>query len=73
MFFPTVLGTALYSAYTTLRLMQLQLFGCGAVAQVTTTQDEKGQYLSINLGFALGTTFGVFVSRGVSGKRLNKS
>lgn len=35
---------------------------------MTTTQDTKGQYLSINLGFALGVTFGVFVSRGVSGK-----
>lgn len=53
--------------------MKLQLFGCGAVAQVTTTQDKKGQYLSINLGFALGATFGVFVSRGVSGRRLCKS
>ncbi|KAM3858159.1 aquaporin-10b [Diretmus argenteus] len=47
------------------------LFGCGSVAQVTTTQDKKGQYLSINLGFALGTTFGVLVSGGVSGAHLN--
>ncbi|KAF3834069.1 hypothetical protein F7725_025273 [Dissostichus mawsoni] len=47
------------------------LFGCGSVAQVTTTEDKKGQYLSINLGFALGVTFGVFVSRGVSGAHLN--
>ncbi|KAM7384424.1 hypothetical protein PAMA_011667 [Pampus argenteus] len=49
----------------------LILFGCGSVAQVTTTQNQKGQYLSINLGFALGVTFGVFVSRGVSGAHLN--
>ncbi|XP_053303460.1 aquaporin-10b [Pleuronectes platessa] len=49
----------------------LILFGCGSVAQVTTTDDKKGQYLSINLGFALGVTFGVFVSRGVSGAHLN--
>ncbi|KAL3043632.1 hypothetical protein OYC64_003488 [Pagothenia borchgrevinki] len=49
----------------------LILFGCGSVAQVTTTEDKKGQYLSINLGFALGVTFGVFVSRGVSGAHLN--
>ena len=35
---------------------------------MVTTEDQKGQYLSINLGFALGTCFGVFVSRGVSGK-----
>uniref|UniRef100_A0A672Z0M9 Aquaporin 10b n=2 Tax=Sphaeramia orbicularis TaxID=375764 RepID=A0A672Z0M9_9TELE len=49
----------------------LILFGCGSVAQVTTSQDKKGQYLSINLGFALGVTFGVFASRGVSGAHLN--
>ncbi|XP_033831689.1 aquaporin-10b [Periophthalmus magnuspinnatus] len=49
----------------------LILFGCGSVAQVTTTQNQKGQYLSINLGFALGVTFGVYVSRGVSGAHLN--
>lgn len=48
--------------------MRLQLFGCGSAAQVTTTQEKKGQYLSINLGFALGVTFAVFMSRGVSGE-----
>lgn len=49
----------------------LILFGCGSVAQVTTTENQKGQYFSINLGFALGVTFGVYVSRGVSGAHLN--
>ncbi|KAM9737275.1 aquaporin-10b [Menidia menidia] len=49
----------------------LILFGCGSVAQVTTSLEKNGQYLSINLGFALGVTFGVFVSRGVSGAHLN--
>lgn len=47
--------------------MWVQLFGCGSVAQVTTSENKNGQYLSINLGFALGTTFGIYVSRGVSG------
>ncbi|XP_046874837.1 aquaporin-10b isoform X2 [Hypomesus transpacificus] len=47
------------------------LFGCGSVAQVTTSENKNGQYLSINLGFALGTTFGIYVSRGVSGAHLN--
>ncbi|XP_052326596.1 aquaporin-10b isoform X3 [Oncorhynchus keta] len=47
------------------------LFGCGSVAQVTTSENSNGHYLSINLGFALGTTFGVYVSRGVSGAHLN--
>ncbi|KAK7898903.1 hypothetical protein WMY93_019756 [Mugilogobius chulae] len=50
---------------------QTRLFGCGSVAQVTTTQNQKGAYLSINLGFALGVTFGIYVSRGVSGAHLN--
>ncbi|XP_013878909.1 aquaporin-10b [Austrofundulus limnaeus] len=49
----------------------LILFGCGSAAQVTTSGEKNGQYLSINLGFALGVTFGVFVSRGVSGAHLN--
>ncbi|RVE67229.1 hypothetical protein OJAV_G00115380 [Oryzias javanicus] len=49
----------------------LILFGCGSAAQVTTSEERSGQYLSINLGFALGVTFGVFVSRGVSGAHLN--
>ncbi|XP_036423053.1 aquaporin-10b isoform X1 [Colossoma macropomum] len=44
----------------------LILFGCGSVAQVTTSENTKGEYLSINLGFALGTTFGIYVSKGVS-------
>ncbi len=48
-------------------LLSLQLFGCGSVAQVTTSQNTKGEYLSINLGFALGTTFGIYVAKGVSG------
>ncbi|KAM9385682.1 aquaporin-10b [Pholidichthys leucotaenia] len=49
----------------------LILFGCGSVAQVTTSEEKKGQYLSINLGFALGVIFGIYVSRGVSGAHLN--
>ncbi|XP_066531564.1 aquaporin-10b [Hoplias malabaricus] len=49
----------------------LILFGCGSVAQVTTSENTKGEYLSINLGFALGTTFGIYISKGVSGAHLN--
>ncbi|XP_062867184.1 aquaporin-10b [Trichomycterus rosablanca] len=49
----------------------LILFGCGSVAQVTTSENTKGEYLSINIGFALGTTFGIYVSKGVSGAHLN--
>ncbi|XP_051728089.1 aquaporin-10b isoform X2 [Ctenopharyngodon idella] len=49
----------------------LILFGCGSVAQVTTSKNTKGEYLSINLGFALGTTFGIYIAKGVSGAHLN--
>ncbi|MGH0189328.1 UNVERIFIED_CONTAM: hypothetical protein FKN15_034788 [Acipenser sinensis] len=48
-----------------------QIFGCGGVAQVTTSSLTRGEYLSINLAFAFGVTFGVHVSRGVSGAHLN--
>lgn len=67
--FSYYLAKVLHSTNAALHLILLQLFGCGSVAQVTTTQNQKGQYLSINLGFALGVTFGVFLSRGVSGER----
>ncbi|KAF5888840.1 aquaporin-3-like isoform X3 [Clarias magur] len=53
------------------RISSRLLFGCGSVAQVTTSENTKGEYLSINLGFALGTTFGIYVSKGVSGAHLN--
>ncbi|XP_041823209.1 aquaporin-10b [Melanotaenia boesemani] len=54
-----------------LGLYVLILFGCGSAAQVTLSEEKNGHYLSINLGFALGVTFGIFVSRGVSGAHLN--
>ncbi|KAG1971685.1 aquaporin-7 [Pimephales promelas] len=38
---------------------------------VTTSHNTKGDYLSINLGFALGTTFGIYIAKGVSGAHLN--
>lgn len=43
------------------------MFGLGSVAQVVTGQGEFGQYISINLGFALGVTMGVHVGGKVSG------
>lgn len=47
-----------------------QVFGLGSVAQVVTGQGAFGQYLSINLGFALGVAMGVHVGGKVSGMRL---
>lgn len=51
--------------------MVLIVFGCGAVAQVLLSQQANGEYLSINLGWALGVTMGVYVAGGVSGAHLN--
>jgi len=49
----------------------LIMFGCAAVAQVQLSGEQNGSYLSINLGWALGVTLGVFVAGGVSGAHLN--
>ena len=49
----------------------LIVFGCGAVAQVLLSGHANGEYLSINLGWAIGVTLGVYVAGGVSGVHLN--
>jgi len=49
----------------------LIVFGCAAVAQVLLSGHANGEYLSINLGWALGVTMGVYVAGGVSGAHLN--
>lgn len=49
----------------------LIVFGCASVAQVVLSRQANGQYLSINLGWALGVAFGVYVAGGVSGGHLN--
>ena len=49
----------------------LIVFGCAAVAQVKLSGEQNGSYLSINIGWALGVTLGVFVAGGVSGAHLN--
>jgi MIP family channel proteins len=46
-------------------------FGCGVVAQTLLSKQAAGQYLSINLGWGLGVTLGVYVAAGVSGGHLN--
>lgn len=49
----------------------LIVFGVAVVAQVVLSGQQNGQYLSINLGWALGVAFGVYVAGGVSGAHLN--
>lgn len=49
----------------------LVTFGVAVVAQVTFGESNTGQYLSINLGWGLAVTMGVFVAGGVTGAHLN--
>lgn len=46
-------------------------FGVGSVAQVTLSKQKNGEYLSINIGWALGVLFGIIVAGDVSGAHLN--
>ncbi|XP_067878874.1 aquaporin-9-like [Heterodontus francisci] len=54
-----------------LGVCMLILFGCGAVAQMVTSHTTRGEFLSVNLGFGLGATFGIYISGGISGGHLN--
>ncbi|XP_069796472.1 aquaporin-9-like [Narcine bancroftii] len=49
----------------------LVLFGCGAVAQMVVSNTTRGEFLSVNLGFGLGATFGVYIAGGISGAHIN--
>lgn len=47
-----------------------QLFGCSAGAQITTSRQMKGQFLSANLSFAVGVMSAMYLCMGVSGKNI---
>ncbi|KAI5620499.1 aquaporin 10a [Silurus asotus] len=49
----------------------LLLFGCSAAAQVKTSNEMKGQFLSVNLSFAVGVMSAMYLCMGVSGAHLN--
>jgi MIP family channel proteins len=49
----------------------LIMFGVGVVAQVVLSGRTAGEYLSINVGWGLAVTMGVYVAAGVSGAHLN--
>jgi MIP family channel proteins len=49
----------------------LVLFGDGAVAQVTLSENTKGNYTTLCLGWGVGILFGIHVSGGVSGAHIN--
>src|SRR5437763_11951710 len=49
----------------------LIMFGVGVVAQVVLSGRTAGDYVSINIGWGLAVTMGVYVAAGVSGAHLN--
>lgn len=64
-------GTAREVAAEFLGTFILIMFGAGVVAQYVLGGGGNGQYLSVNIGWALGVTMGVYVAAGVSGAHLN--
>ncbi|RLN90242.1 hypothetical protein BBJ28_00005663 [Nothophytophthora sp. Chile5] len=51
--------------------MILVLFGDGVVAQVTLSENTKGDYTNMCLCWGIGILFGIHVSGGVSGAHIN--
>ncbi|MEX2285477.1 MAG: aquaporin [Planctomycetaceae bacterium] len=49
----------------------LVVFGVGVVAQVVLSGQTAGQYLSINIGWGVAVTLGIYCCAGVSGAHLN--
>lgn len=48
-----------------------KMFGCSASAQVKTSRETKGQYLSANMAFSVGVMSAMYLCKGVSGAHLN--
>ena len=46
-------------------------FGAGVVAQVVLSNQQNGNYLSINIAWGFAVTMGVYVAGGVSGAHIN--
>ncbi len=65
---PTLTRAVLAEFFGTFILI---VFGVAVVAQVNLGGGSNGQYLSINIGWGLAVTMGVYVSGGVSGGHLN--
>ncbi|XP_072316684.1 aquaporin-10a [Eucyclogobius newberryi] len=49
----------------------LLLFGCSAAAQVKTSRETKGQFLSVNMSFSVGVMSAMYLTKGISGAHLN--
>lgn len=50
---------------------RVKLFGCSAAAQVKTSREAKGQYLSVNMAFSVGVMSAMYLSKGISGTNSN--
>ncbi|XP_070691298.1 aquaporin-10a [Pempheris klunzingeri] len=49
----------------------LLLFGCSAAAQVKTSRETKGQFLSVNMAFSVGVMSAMYLTKGITGAHLN--
>ncbi|NOZ39435.1 MAG: MIP family channel protein [Planctomycetes bacterium] len=49
----------------------LIVFGVAVVAQVVLSEQQNGNFLSINIGWGLAVTMGIYVAGGVTGAHLN--
>ena len=67
----TLRGTSREVAAEFLGTLVLITFGIAVVAQVVLSGHTAGEYVSINIGWGLAVTMGVYVAAGVSGAHLN--
>ncbi|XP_071385326.1 aquaporin-10a [Centroberyx affinis] len=49
----------------------LLVFGCSAAAQVKTSRETKGQFLSVNMAFSVGVMSAMYLTKGITGAHLN--
>ncbi|XP_028326011.1 aquaporin-10a isoform X2 [Gouania willdenowi] len=49
----------------------MKLFGCAAAAQVKTSREAKGQFLSVNMSFSVGVMTAMYLTKGITGAHLN--
>ena len=64
-------GTARELAAEFLGTFVLIVFGAAVVAQVVLSENDAGEYFSINIGWGLAVTMGVYVAGGISGAHIN--
>lgn len=57
-------------AINLLFIVCLQMFGCGAVAQLVLSGGTHGMFLTVNFAFGFAATLGILVCGQVSGKEV---